>query len=106
MKAISGAKHQLLLTALSLIEQALPDADVPDGYGEQLRILSELFNRYEQLLCELGANIREYQTLQRSLKTQVLAPALRKAKRQASRSKGNGQEWLFMGQFVKALGEQ
>ena len=79
MKAINKNEHQAIVEALQQMANLLAD-DLGNAV-QDIETLSELYRRYQSLVADLSVCIAEYETLHRYLKTRVLAPALRKARR-------------------------
>ncbi|NGF55561.1 hypothetical protein G5B35_23205 [Parapusillimonas sp. SGNA-6] len=83
MQPLSERKHKALISALQqlhrLMEEDLGLSKLRNfGKGtDDIRQLEELYDRYQQLMAELGDCIGAYHDLYKDLKINVLAPQVR-----------------------------
>ncbi|MGM1430190.1 hypothetical protein ACS126_13095 [Sphingobacterium lactis] len=90
MKAISKREHKALIAALQQLEDlsAAPKVTVAlgnepaGGFLQHIQSLSEQFGQYESLLAQLADCIAEYEAVYKEVRVNVVAPALRQARRQ------------------------
>ena len=79
MKAINKKAHQSIILALTQMESLLDEGTI--NCVQNTKALAKIYQRYQALLADLSVCINEYETLHHHLRVKVLAPALRKAKR-------------------------
>ncbi len=83
MKAISKRQHQAIIAALQQLEALQQAGVVPaDGFLPHIHALSERFSHYENLLSQLADCITQYEALYKEVRVNVVAPALRQARKQ------------------------
>jgi hypothetical protein len=81
MRPISNKKHLALVTALDVLcRQSEGEIDVI-SVGEKTKELVDVYQQYEKLLNELSGCIHKYESLHHTLKTDVLGPLLKEAKK-------------------------
>lgn len=89
MKAISKRQYITVLTALKqlqeLHEQGLSCCQTADGFLPQIRTLSEQYSQYETLLVQLANCIAEYEVMQKDVRVNIIAPALRQARKKSDK---------------------
>lgn len=90
MKAISKRQHQALIAALQQLDELQQRDELPfpigdvlaDGFLQHIQSLSERFSHYEALLSQLAEAITEYEAMYKEVRVNVVAPALRHARKQ------------------------
>ena len=106
MKAISKRQHKVIIAALQQLEElqqagvlsSLSGGELAGGFLQHIQSLSERFTHYEALLSQLAECIAEYEALHKEVKVNVVAPALRQARKAA---KPNTKQYRELQQYVE-----
>ncbi|MGJ1265361.1 hypothetical protein [Sphingobacterium spiritivorum] len=104
MKAISKRQHRAIIYNLQQLEDlqqvngVLPAGD----FFQHVQFLNERFSQYEALLSQLADCITEYETLQKEIRVNVVAPALRQARKQLDSKSTKAMQ--LRGQLASAQG--
>ncbi|MCT1523849.1 hypothetical protein [Sphingobacterium hotanense] len=84
MKAISKRQHRAIIAALQQLEELQQAGVLPaGGFLQHIQTLSERFSHYENLLSELAETITDYEALHKEIRVNMVAPALRQARKTA-----------------------
>ena len=102
MKAISKREHTAIISALQQLE-ALQQAGVlpADGFLSCIQQLSERFIQYESLLFKLATCIAEYEAMYKEVRVNVVAPALRQARKEADISRRRNGQYQLAVEYAK-----
>ena len=83
MKAISKRQHTAIIATLQQLQELHAQGVLPaGGFLQHIQSLSERFSHYEDLLSQLADCITGYEALYKAVRVNVVAPALRQARKQ------------------------
>lgn len=81
-------EHRNIITSLQQLNELAQGGVLPaDGFIQHIQSLSERYSKYESLLAQLANCIAQYEVLQKDIRINSIASALRQARKQLEKDR-------------------